>query len=211
MPGQAQITELTTARTRLRAWRPADRALFAELNRDPLVMEHFPSVLSEAASDRLADRIEARLAEQGWGLWAVELRATGEFCGFVGLNQAHFPAPFTPAVEVGWRLAPAHWGRGYASEAGLAALGYGFTALELGEIVAFTTTANHRSRQVMARLGMRHDPADDFDHPGIPPGHPQRRHVLYRLSRSEWTTGLGPRSSGRADGRRQLPPDPSPG
>lgn len=182
------MTELETPRLRLRRWRDDDRAAFSSLNADPVVMEHFPAPLSRAESDALVDRIEAGLDEREWGLWAAEIRDSGAFIGFIGLNPATFDAPFTPAVEVGWRLARAHWGRGYAIEGARAAVEFGFVDLELDEIVSFTTHGNTRSRRVMERLGMRRDPADDFDNPNIPPGHPMRPHVLYRLDRDAFRT-----------------------
>jgi RimJ/RimL family protein N-acetyltransferase len=177
---------LETSRLLLRRWRDEDRAPFAALNADPVVMEHFPAPLSAAESDTLVDRIAAGLDERGWGLWAVEVRATGSFIGFVGLNPATFDAPFTPAVEVGWRLARSAWGHGYATEGARAALEFGFDKLALDEMVSFTTHGNVRSRQVMERLGMRHDTADDFDNPNVAEGHLLRPHVLYRLDRESW-------------------------
>jgi RimJ/RimL family protein N-acetyltransferase len=176
-------TVLRTPRLILRRWCDADRAPFAALNADPEVMAHFPAPLTPAESDALAGRIEAHLADRGFGLWAVEVPGVAAFAGYVGLAVPTFDAPFTPCVEIGWRLARAHWGHGYATEAGRAVLGYAWGVLALDEVVSFTTVGNSRSRAVMTRLGMRHDPADDFDHPRLPVGHPQRRHVLYRLSR----------------------------
>ena len=143
-------------------------------------MEFFPNPLTRAESDGLVARIEAGFEAHGFGLWAVEVRGTGEFVGVAGLNRVGFAARFTPAVEVGWRLARAAWGNGYATEAGRAALSFGFERVGLTEIVSFTTVANRRSRAVMERLGMTRDPAEDFEHPSLPPGHSQRRHVLYR-------------------------------
>lgn len=178
------MSELETERLRLRRWREGDREPFAALNADPVVMEHLPALTSRAESDAMVDRIEAHFDRRGFGLWAVEVRGGAPFVGFVGLWTPMFEAHFTPAVEVGWRLARAHWGHGYATEAARAAVDYGFEELELEEIVAFTVPGNFRSRRVMERLGMTHDPVDDFDHPGIPAGHPLRRHVLYRLARS---------------------------
>lgn len=184
-------TELLTARLRLRGWQDGDLAPFAALNADPEVMRHFPSVLGREESDRLAARIRQKFAAQGWGLWAVELLpgaavegapAPGGFLGFVGLNRPEFEAPFTPCVEIGWRLARGAWGHGYATEAARAALDFAFRWLDLEEVVAFTYQGNLRSRAVMRRLGMSRDPAEDFDHPALPPGHPLRRHVLYRLA-----------------------------
>jgi RimJ/RimL family protein N-acetyltransferase len=146
-------------------------------------MRHFPSTLSRDESDALVESIEAEFRERGFGLWALELRASGDFAGMVGLHMPGFEAHFTPAVEIGWRLDQRHWGRGYATEAAFAALSFGFGRLALDEVVSFTVPANLRSRRVMERLGMTRDPADDFDHPLLPAGHAQSRHVLYRLSR----------------------------
>ena len=174
---------MRTERLLLRRWRPSDRAPFAALNADPRVMRHFPATLSRAESDAYAERIEAHFAEHGFGLWAVEAPDLAAFIGFVGLSVPRFEAPFTPCVEIGWRLAAEHWGRGYAPEAARAALAFGFETLALAEILSFTAAANQPSRRVMEKLGMTHDPADDFDHPALPEGHALRRHVLYRLSR----------------------------
>jgi RimJ/RimL family protein N-acetyltransferase len=173
--------ELSTDRLRLRRWRPEDLAPFAALNADPRVMEFFPSALSTRESDAVAARIEADISEHGWGLWAVEIPAVTSFAGYIGLAEPHFETPFTPCVEIGWRLAHEHWGYGYATEGARAALSFGFERLKLEEIVSFTVPANSRSRRVMERLGMTSNPADDFDHPGLPAGHTLRRHVLYRI------------------------------
>lgn len=180
--GDAPVAEVRTERLLLRQWRPADREPFARLNGDPETMRYFPAPLDRAQSDALADRCAAAIAQQGWGWWAVEVVGGPEFIGFVGLNAPTFDAHFTPCVEVGWRLLRESWGNGYATEAARAAVAYGFGQLGLDEIVSFTTVANGRSRRVMERLGMTHDPADDFDHPALESG-PLRRHVLYRLSR----------------------------
>lgn len=176
------VPELKTERLTLRAWRPEDRAPFARLNADPTVMEFFPSPLARAESDALAERLDRELREHGFGRWVVEAPG-GAFAGFVGLAPVPFEAPFTPAVEVAWRLSAEHWGHGYATEAARAALGFGFERLGLDELVSFTVPANERSRRVMEKLGMRRDPAEDFDHPKLPEGHALRRHVLYRLRR----------------------------
>jgi ribosomal-protein-alanine N-acetyltransferase len=181
--------ELRTARLRLRAWRASDREPFARMNADPRVMEHFPAPLAAAESDALLERIRAHFAARGFGLWAVEVPGGPDFIGFVGLSVPDFEAAFTPCVEVGWRLAAEHWGRGYATEAARAALAFGFGSLGLPEVVSFTVAANERSRRVMERLGMRRDPAEDFDHPSLPAGHPLCRHVLYRIARAAWTSG----------------------
>ena len=176
--------ELKTDRLLLRRWQPADRAPFAALNADPRVMEHLSAPLSRQASDALGERIEAHWGEQGFGLWAVEVPGVAPFVGFTGLSIPGFQAHFTPCVEIGWRLAAHFWGRGYAGEAARAALSFGFERLRLGEIVSFTADGNLRSRRVMERIGMLRDPADDFEHPALPEGHPLRRHVLYRIARA---------------------------
>ena len=128
----------------------------------------------------MVERIERHFDAEGFGFWAIE--HDGQFLGFTGLSRLRFEAHFTPAVEIGWRLARSAWGHGYAIEAARAAERFAFDVLQLEEIVSFTTVANERSRAVMRRLGMTHDPADDFDHPNLP-GHPLQRHVLYRLRR----------------------------
>jgi RimJ/RimL family protein N-acetyltransferase len=177
---------LHSDRLLLRRWRPADKEAFALLNADPEVMEHFPSALNRAESDAFADRIEAGFDERGYGLWAVEIPGEADFIGFVGLALHDFPAHFTPAVEIGWRLNRDYWGRGFATEAARTAIADGFDRIGLSEIVSFTAMVNVRSVAVMERLGMSHDPADDFDHPRLPVGHHLRRHVLYRLSRANY-------------------------
>lgn len=177
---------LTTERLILRPWREADRAPFAQLNGDPRVMEFMSRCLSREESDALADQIETHFRERGFGVWAVELRRDGSFIGFDGLNVPTLHAHFTPCVEIAWRLAADYWGQGLATEGAQAAAVYAFQALGLKELVSFTVPANVRSRRVMEKLGMTHDPGDDFDHPQVPAGHPLRRHVLYRLKRSAW-------------------------
>ena len=171
---------LRTERLVLRRWRESDRAPFAAMNADPAVMEHFPALMTREQSDVLADRIEAGFAAHGFGLWAVEVAETGEFIGFTGLSVPSFDAHFTPAVEIGWRLSRPSWGHGYATEAAWRALTSGFTDYGLAGVVSFSTVANVRSQAVMRRIGMTHAPADDFDHPRLPEGHPMRRHVLWR-------------------------------
>jgi RimJ/RimL family protein N-acetyltransferase len=147
------------------------------------VMEFFPEPLTAEASDALIERIEAHFSPHGFGLSAVELLETNSFIGYVGLAVPNFDAHFMPAVEIGWRLAYEHWGKGLATEGARAVLNYGFERLGLGQVVSFTVPANLRSRRVMEKLGMTHDPRDDFDHPRFPEGHSLRRHVLYRLRR----------------------------
>lgn len=168
---------IRTGRLLLRPWRPSDRQPFAALNADPVVMEHFPSILTRAESDVFADSIATHLDEHGWGTYAVEVIDGPDFVGYVGLAAPEWLG----ATEVRWRLAREHWGHGYATEGARAAVVDGFARLGLDEIVAITVPANVRSRAVMRRLGMHHDPADDFDHPYLPDGHPLRRHVKYRL------------------------------
>jgi RimJ/RimL family protein N-acetyltransferase len=178
------VSELRTSRLLLRQWRDADYEPFAALNADPEVMRHFPAPMSRERSDAFGDRERQLIDERGWGIWAVEVPGEHVFVGFVGLAEPRFEAHFMPAVEVGWRLAREHWGRGYATEAARAALAFGFETIGLEEIVSFTTVANERSRRVMERLGMTHDPTDDFEHPSLPPGDPIRPHVLYRIRRA---------------------------
>ncbi|GHD46936.1 N-acetyltransferase [Thalassobaculum fulvum] len=180
------IIPIETDRLILRAWRDEDRAPFAALNADPEVMRYFPKLLSREESDALAALVVERMAENGWGWYAVEVKGGEPFAGFVGLNVPGYPIPCGPCVEVGWRLARSAWGKGYASEAARACLGFGFGRLGLDEIVSFTAVGNTRSRAVMERLGMTSDPADDFEHPSLPDGHPLRRHVLYRIGAATW-------------------------
>jgi len=171
------VTRLETPRLLLRPWQPSDRAPFAALNADPRVMQFFPSTLTRKESDDLAGRAEAFVATHGFGPLAVELRETGEFIGYIGLWIPTFEAHFTPCVEIGWRLAAAHWNRGLATEGAREILRYWS-----GPLVSFTAVANVPSRRVMEKLGFTHDAREDFDHPRIPEGHPLRRHVLYRHS-----------------------------
>jgi len=181
--------ELSTPRLRLRQWRESDLPPFAALNADPRVMEFMTACLSRSESDALAHRCETEIARLGFGLWAAELRSTGAFIGYVGIRAPTFEAHFTPCIEIGWRLARESWGQGFATEAAGKCLHFAFESLGLAEVVSFTVPGNRRSRAVMERLGMRHDRGGDFDHPGLAPGHPLRRHVLYRLRREEWQRG----------------------
>jgi len=150
-------------------------------------MNHFPSVLSRPESDALAARIEVDFDRNGFGLWAVEVPGLIPFAGFVGLDVPRFDAPFMPTVEVGWRLGWAAWGRGLATEAVHASLCDAFERVGLDDVVSMTVPANRRSRRLMIRLGMRHDPSDDFDHPRMPEDSRYRRHVLYRLAASDFS------------------------
>lgn len=173
------MAELRTDRLVLRGWRGSDLEPWAAMNADPEVREYFPEVLTREQSEASVARFQADLDQRGWGWWAVEVRATGEFIGFTGLDPVDEDMPFT-GVEVGWRLARPSWGHGYATEAALAALDHGFTTLDLAEILAITTATNLRSQAVMRRIGMTRDPADDFDDLTVPEG-PLRRNVVYRL------------------------------
>lgn len=179
------MIEPSTSRLVLRRWCEQDRAPFAALNADPLVMEHFPDLLTRDQSDEMMDRCVEQIRCDGYGLWAVEVRTSGEFIGFVGLANPSWDASFTPCTEVGWRLARSAWGYGYATEAAKAALATAFGPVGLDEVVSFTTIRNLRSQKVMKRIGMTRDPSADFDHPGVAAG-PLRRHVLYRISRTSW-------------------------
>lgn len=180
---------IQTDRLILRSWKEEDLKPFAELNADPHVMEYFPAILSKVESDQMVKRMQAKIEERGWGLWAVSKIETQSFIGFIGFNdvdQSTLPVPFTPAVEIGWRLGFSHWGKGYATEGATACLKHGFQILGLDEIVSFTAKENTRSRRVMERIGLHHNLKDDFDHPKVQEGDRLKKHVLYRLNHSEW-------------------------
>jgi RimJ/RimL family protein N-acetyltransferase len=176
-------TTLETERLVLRGWRSSDREPFARMNRDPRVTVFLAGRLTREKSDRMVERIERHFERHGFGLWAVELRESACFIGYVGLSVPVFEAHFTPCIEIGWRLAAEFWGKGLATEGAREAARYALQARGLPALVAFTVPANLRSRRVMEKIGMTHDPREDFDHPGVAEGHPLRRHVLYRLSR----------------------------
>ena len=176
--------ELKTDRLILRRWRDGDRDAFAAMNADPLVMQFFPSALTRDQSDAMILRIEKHFESHGFGLFAAEIRSTGEFAGFIGLAIPGFEAFFTPCVEIGWRLGVAYWNQGLATEGARAVLAFAFTQAGLKEIVSFTTRGNLPSRRVMEKLGMLH--AGDFDHPSLPEGHPLRPHVLYKCCAENW-------------------------
>jgi len=173
---------IRTERLRLRRWRETDRLPLQKINADPRVMEIMPEALPPKASEALIVRFEEHFEHYGFGLFAVDLIEGKTFAGFIGLSVPAFEAPFMPAVEVGWRLAFEYWGRGLATEGARAVVRYGVGSLGIDNIVSFTVPANLRSRRVMEKIGMTHDPRDDFDHPLLPEGHPLRRHVLYRLT-----------------------------
>jgi RimJ/RimL family protein N-acetyltransferase len=174
---------MRTERLILRAWRDEDLPLWAAMNADARVMEHFPKLLDRAESDAMAGRVRESHALRGFGLMAVEVPGVTPFAGFVGLSVPRFEAHFTPCVEIGWRLGHAYWGQGYATEAARVTMADGFERLGLAEIVAMTAVGNTRSRHVMEKLGMTRSDADDFDHPMVPDGHRVKRHVLFRLKR----------------------------
>lgn len=173
------VIEAVTPRLRLRQWRDSDRAPFAAMNADPAVMEFFPALLDRAESDAAIDRQIAHIEKYGWGFWAAETLEDEQFIGFIGIKQVADNMPFSPAVEIGWRLAKNAWSKGFATEAARTCLQIGFEQLGLQEIVSFTVPENLRSRAVMEKLGMQH--RENFLHPALPVGHPMQEHVLYRL------------------------------
>lgn len=177
---------IKTERLILRKWRDEDLLPFAELNADPCVREFFLSTLDPQTSNEHIKYYSNHIEKYGYGFWAVSLISTGEFIGFIGIQNVHFKAHFTPAVEIGWRLAFNHWGKGYATEGAKAALRYAFETLKLDEIVSMASMKNMRSRHVMEKIGMHHDPKDDFDYPEFPKDDFRRKFVLYRLKRNEW-------------------------
>ncbi|MBU9819609.1 MULTISPECIES: GNAT family N-acetyltransferase [Rahnella] len=179
--------KIVTPRLTLRQWRDSDAGPFAEMNADPRVMEFFPSTMTREKSDEMLARCRDLIAVRGWGIWAVELRDTGEFIGFVGLHTPGYDLPFTPCVEIGWRLRADVWGKGYCSEAARAALNAGFEQLGLDEIVAFTALPNARSQAVMKKMGMTCDISENFNHPAVEKGNWLEEHCLYRLRRGDLT------------------------
>ena len=185
------MTTLHTARLVLRPWREEDLPAYAAMNADPEVRRWFPGTLTREQSDAQAAKLQAHVERHGFGFWAVEVPGVAPFIGFVGLQHVSFTAPFTPAVETGWRLARAHWGQGYATEAARAGLAHGFGPLGLAEIVSFAVQGNLASRRVMERIGMRHDPDGGFDDPTPPDGHSPQPLVLYRAHRDVTHLGLG--------------------
>ncbi len=180
------IIEIETKRLKLRQWKVEDRPSFASINADPDVMRYFPRMLSAKESDYMVQRHQRLIAERGWGFWALEMIKERKFIGFVGLNSPDYDLPFTPCVEIGWRLAREHWGQGYATEAAKASLGIAFDKLNLSEVYSFTPVSNTKSLAVMERLGMNNT-NKNFNHPKIPGNSPLREHVLYKIDRKAWT------------------------
>ena len=178
-------SELYTNRLILRQWCEEDLAPFAQMNADPIVMEYFPSVLSQKESDELANKIQNHFQKNGFGFWAVEMPTVTRFAGFIGLSIPSFTAHFTPCVEIGWRLKKECWGQGYATEGANACLEFGFQELQLKEIVSLTATQNARSQRVMEKISMTRAPKDDFQHPLLPETHPLSHHVLYRINSTD--------------------------
>lgn len=180
-------TQLETDRLILRPWLDGDRAPFSAMSADPEVMAHLLAFVSPEAVNGWIARQQAHLEAHGFCLWAIESKESGEFMGAAGLLHIGYDAHFTPAVEVGWRVARRFWGNGYAPEAACAAISFGFEHRGLQEIVANTVPTNRNSRRVMEKLGMSYDPVDDFDHPLVPADNPLRRQLLYRLPRERWS------------------------
>ena len=172
---------LETERLILRNWQESDVAPFVEMNHDPEVMKYFPAILSADETKILVMRIKSHFKEHGFGLFAVELKSEKKFIGFTGLAIPTFEAHFTPAVEIGWRLASKYFGQGYATEAARKVLEFAFNELKLKEIVSFTAMVNKPSINVMKKIGMTHDSKDDFQHPKLDKNHPLSLHVLYRI------------------------------
>lgn len=195
----------STKRLRLRQWTESDLVPFAAMNADPEVMEYFPSLLNRKESDAFAERTREHIETHGWGLWAVEQRSDQCFIGFIGLHPARPELPFSPVIEIGWRLARDYWGIGYATEAASECLRFAFEDLDLPGIVSFTSSLNERSIAVMRRIGLSNR-ARDFDHPLIPADHRLRRHVLYGISISEFQMASGSEQANGHDppARREL-------
>lgn len=172
---------LETDRLLLRDWRGDDLEPFAAMNADEKVMKFYPATINREESDTLAMRLQQDMDAIGFGLYAVEVKSAGNFIGYVGISEVRFPADFAPALEIGWRLAAESWGHGYATEAAKACMAHAFSEFGFPDLVSFTTRRNTKSIAVMERIGMVRNPADDFEHPRLPTGHPLRPHVLYRI------------------------------
>jgi [ribosomal protein S5]-alanine N-acetyltransferase len=182
---------IETERLWIRQWVPTDLAPFSELNADPVAMEYFPATLTGEQSRDQMNTLQNHIEQKGYGFFALEKKDTGQFIGFTGLWHPSFSAFFTPCTEIGWRLLQQHWHQGFASEAAMACLQFGFTQLGLSEIVSFTSIHNHRSERVMQKIGMQK--TGFFNHPKLSPGHYLEKHVLYQISKEKWhenTTGI---------------------
>ncbi len=180
------LPTLTTERLVLRPWKKSDLDPFFKLNADPKVMEFYQSTLTRVESDALAEKIQHDYAHRSYGFWAIEVPGVADFIGYVGLNYWDLEMSFAPCIDIGWRLDSSYWGHGYATEGAQEALRYGFETLQIEEIVSMATTGNHRSHRVMERLGMHHNPQENFRHPKVPIDHPLSLRVLYRLAREKW-------------------------
>lgn len=170
---------IETDRLLLRGWRDSDREPFAAMNADAEVMRHFPACMSREQSDALVDRIVSEIDEHGLGLFAVGLKDTGEFIGFVGLHRFSFDVPFAPGWEIGWRLDKRFWHHGYATEAAAACIDHARRHAVSDRLYSFTAVSNTPSESVMKRIGMTF--SGRFMHPALPDGHPLKEHVLYAL------------------------------
>lgn len=180
----ATIPILETQRLKLRGWQQTDLAPLARINADPRVMAFAPNgTLSFEQTQASIERFNNHFKEHAFGIWAVELKEQGELIGRVGITVPTWQAPFTPCIEIGWRLAYEHWGKGYATEAADAVLRYAFNVLNIKEIVAFTVPTNNASQKVMEKLGMQRDINGDFNYPLVPKNHPLAHHILYRITK----------------------------
>lgn len=179
---------LETGRLVIRNWEDRDRELFHRINSDEQVMAFFPFRRDRAAADRTFDELRESIARRGFGFAALELRETGRAIGFAGLHADSVVPSMPPeTTEIGWRLAPEFWGKGYVTEAAEALLTHAFATMGLDRVISFAVWNNHRSTAVMKRIGMQPEPVKDFDHPRIPDTHPHlKRHVFYRIMREEW-------------------------
>lgn len=181
-----QLHIAQTDRLTLRQWQDSDRKPFADLCADPEVMKFFlSSVLDPKIANERINKWSKLIAARGWGFWAVELTENRKFLGFAGLQAPDDTHPFSPCVEIGWRLAREYWGRGYASEAATGVLSFAFDALGLPDVIATTAVGNHRSSAVMKRIGMK-GPESLFRFLAVPKENPLGDHVLYRITSEEW-------------------------
>lgn len=181
----SEVIELSTDQLILRQWKESDFLPFSKMNADPVVMEYYPSTLSEEESNAIANKLMGLISERSWGFWAVETQNEKKFIGFVGLHKPTYDLPVTPCVEVGWRLGKEYWGKGYATEAAKQSLKFGFEELGLSEIYSFSSVSNKKSWLVMERLNMINT-GSNFEHPMIPEGHLLREHVLYKITKEQW-------------------------